>query len=127
MPAAISIDLRERILESVDNKEGTQQEIADRYKVSHGLVKKLVSQRKHLGDIAPQYKNCGRPVTITIEHRDRLRLIVDRHPDYTLEEIRNELGVDCTIQAIFYVLKDMGLSYKKRLSAQASRTGRTLR
>lgn len=125
MPTAISIDLRERILESVDKKEGTQQEIADRYKVSHGMVKKLVSQRKHLGDISPQYKNCGRPAIITGELRGKLRSIVEEHPDFTLEEIRNELGVECTVQAIFYVLKDMGLSYKKRLSGPVSRIVRT--
>jgi hypothetical protein len=37
----LSPDLRERILASDDNLEGTRQEIAERYGVSLGMVKKL--------------------------------------------------------------------------------------
>ena len=35
------VDLRERTLASDDNLEGTRQEIAERYGVSLGMVKKL--------------------------------------------------------------------------------------
>ena len=42
----LSLDLRERILASYDNEEGSRQEIADRYRVSLGMVKKLLQQRK---------------------------------------------------------------------------------
>lgn len=42
----LSMDLRERILASYDAGEGTRQEVADRYKVSLGVVKKLLSRRK---------------------------------------------------------------------------------
>ena len=38
----LSLDLRERILASYDNEEGSRQEIADRYRVSLGMVKKLL-------------------------------------------------------------------------------------
>jgi transposase len=46
-----------------------------------------------------------------------LRLLLIKQPDLTLEEIRTRLGLGCTIQAIHYVLVDMGLTYKKRRSA----------
>ena len=36
-----------------DADEGTRQRIADRFKVSLGLVKKLLAQRKELGTIEP--------------------------------------------------------------------------
>ena len=39
----LSLDLRERILASYDNLEGTRQEIADRYRVSLGMVKSFCS------------------------------------------------------------------------------------
>lgn len=34
-----------------DTKEGTRQEIADRFRVSLGMVKKLLLQRRKAGDI----------------------------------------------------------------------------
>ena len=48
----ISLDLRERILVSYDQKEGTREEIAHRFRVSLGMVKKLLQQRRHGGTSA---------------------------------------------------------------------------
>jgi hypothetical protein len=39
----LSLDLRERILASYDDLEGTRQEIADRYRFSLGMVKRSES------------------------------------------------------------------------------------
>ena len=49
----LSIDLRERILAAYDAGEGTREEIATRFRVSLGMVKKLLQQRRTTGDIAP--------------------------------------------------------------------------
>ena len=49
----LSLDLRERILASYDNEEGTREQIGARYRVSLGMVKKLLQQRRRTGDIAP--------------------------------------------------------------------------
>jgi len=119
----LSLDLRERILAAYDAGHSTRQRIADRFLVSLGMVKKLLAQRKAIGDIGPQHKNCGRKPKITEVHRRRLRELVTDKPDMTLEELRAAIGVDCTAPAIHYVLKAMDLSYKKRLSGQANRSG----
>ena len=42
----LSLDLRERILTAYDAKEGTREEIAARFRVSLGMVKKLLQQRR---------------------------------------------------------------------------------
>jgi transposase len=121
----ISIDLRERILASYDHKEGTREEIAQRYRVSLGMVKKLLQQRRHTGDIGPRYHRCGRKPKIVPAHRQKLQELLERKPDLTLKELRQAIALDCTLQAIHYVLEKMGLTYKKRHSGPASRTGRT--
>ena len=121
----LSLDLRERILTSYDNEEGTRLQIAVRYKVSEGMVKKLLQQRRHTGDIRPRHRNSGRKPVIVSSHRQRIRKLLGKKPDMTLVELREELGLACTIQAIFYVLDDMGLTYKKRHSGPVSRTVRT--
>jgi transposase len=123
----LSLDLRERILAAYDAGQSTRQSVADRFLVSLGMVKKLLSQRKEIGDIAPRHKNAGRKPKITDAHRGRLRDLVAGRPDMTLEELRAATGLDCTLPAIHYALKAMGLSYKKRLSGRANRTARTSR
>lgn len=118
----LSMDLRERILSSYDNKEGTRLQIADRFRVSEGMVKKLLQQRRRTGQIAPLHFNSGRKPRIVDSHRRQLRSLLNNRPDMTLHELRDALGLDCTIQAVHYVLEKMGLTYKKRHFVQANRT-----
>ena len=50
-----------------------------------------------------------------------------RKPDLTLKELRAAVALDCSLPAIHYVLEKMGLTYKKRRSAPASKTAPTSR
>jgi transposase len=123
----LSLDLRERILASYDNLEGTRQEIAERYRVSLGMVKKLLQQRKRTGQIGARHAYSGRKPLIVQVHEDQMRVLLARKPDLTLKELREALGLDCSLPAIHYVLSEMGLTYKKRHSALANRSARTSR
>ena len=122
-----SLDLRQRIIASYDQEEGTREDIAKRYRVSLGLVAKLLHQRRRTGDIAARHHHSGRKPKLLGTHRRQLRALLQQKPDLTLRELHVALGVDCTLQAIHYVLEDMGLTYKKRHSAPASRIARTSR
>jgi len=126
MKRPISLDLRQRIVASYDQNEGTREEIAQRFRVSLGMVKKLLQQRRHTGDIACQYHRCGRRPRIVAVHRQKLRELLNRKPDLTLEELRQATQLDCTVQAIHYVLEKMGLTYKKRRSAPVNKIDRIL-
>lgn len=123
----LSLDLRERILASYDNHEGTRPEIAHRFRVSLGMVKKLLQQRRHTGDIAPRHRFCGRKPMIGRSHQSQMRALLTRKNDLTLKELREATGLECSLQAINVVLGKMGLTYKKRHSAPASKTVRTSR
>jgi transposase len=121
----LSLDLRERILASYDNDEGPRAEIAHRFRVSLGMVKKLLQQRRHTGDIAPRYRFCGRKPMIVSAHQNKMRALLASKNDLTLKELREATGLKCSLQAINVVLGKMGLTYKKRHSAPASKTVRT--
>jgi transposase len=125
MRKTISLDLRERILAAYDQKEGTREEVARRFRVSLGLVKKLLQQRRRTGDLRPRHRYSGRKPTLVQSHQQRLRALLARKPDLTLEEMRQALAVGCTLQAIHYLLERMGLTYKKRLSGPANKTAPT--
>jgi len=116
--ATLSQDLRERIVAAYDRGDGTRQEIADRFDVSLAMVKKLLYQRKKTGDIGNRHRFSGAKPKIGPSHRKQLKRLVRDQPDLTLEELRDAIEVDCTPQAVFYVLEDMGLTLKKRRSCQ---------
>jgi transposase len=118
--ATLSNDLRERILKAYDRGEGTRQDIAERFDVSLGMVKKLLQQRRRTGDIAPRHRHSGRKPKITSTHKQKIRRFIDVQPDITLQELSEALDVEVTPQAVFYVLEKMGLSLKKRRSQPKS-------
>jgi transposase len=119
----ISLDLRERILAAYDAGEGTREAVAHRFRVSLGLVKKLLQQRRRIGDLRPQHHRSGRKPGHVARHQDQLRALVQQKPDRTLKELRAAAGLNCTLPAIHYVLIRLGLTYKKRRSAPANKTG----
>jgi len=123
--ATISMDLRQRILKAYDRGDATREQVARRFEVSLGMVKKLLQQRRHTGDIAPRHHRSGRKPVILDSHRREMRVLLTKQPDLTLEEIRVRLGLGCTIQAIHYVLAGMGLTYKKRRCVPRNNPGPT--
>jgi transposase len=118
--ATLSMDLRERIVAAYDRGEGTREQVADRYNVSLGMVKKLLQQRRRTGDIAPRHRFSGRKPKITAKHQEHLKRLVGEAPDMTLAELREAIGVECTLPAIHYALRRVGLSLKKRRCAPPS-------
>ena len=123
----LSLDLRERILSAYDNHEGTRPEVAHRFRVSLGMVKKLLQQRRRTGDIAPRHRFCGRKPMIVGTHQSQMRALLAKQSDLTLRELRAATGLACSLQAINVVLGKMGLTYKKRHSVPASKTVQTSR
>lgn len=123
--ATLSVDLRTRILATYDEGRSTREEVARRYRVSLGMVKKLLQQRRTTGSIAPRHQHSGRKPRIVDRHQRQMRRLLGQKPDLTLAELRTAVGLECTLPAIHYVLVKMGLSYKKRHCAPANRTGPT--
>jgi len=122
----LSLDLRERILAAYDQEEGTREEVARRFRVSLGMVKKLLQQRRRTGHIGPRHHHSGRKPMIVASHQARMRQLLDHKPDLTLKELRAATGLACSLPAIHYVLKKLGLTYKKRHCTPASKPATTL-
>jgi len=123
----LSLDLRERILASYDNEEGNREEVAARYRVSLGMVKKLLQQRRRTGEIAACHHRSGRKPRILPAHCRQMRVFLGKKADMTLKELRAAMELECSLTAIHYALEKMGLTFKKRHSAPASKIDRTSR
>ena len=118
----ISLDLRERILAMYDAGKNTRQEVANHYKTSLGFVKKLLCQRKRTRQIEPRHCFSGRKPKIKEPQRKALQKEGAAKPDLTLQELKDSLGLECSLPVIHYALVSMGLSYKKRRSMPANKT-----
>jgi transposase len=111
----LSADLRWRIVEAIDQREGSLREIADRFRVSLTCIVRLLRRRRETGSIEPKPHGGGRLAALDEEHLQGLRELVCGQPDATLEELRQRLGVDCSVAAISRALKKLGITRKKKV------------
>lgn len=120
----LSLVLRERIVLSYDQKEGTREEIAHRYRVSLGMVKKLLQQRRRSGEIGARHHRSGRKPMILAAHRRQMQALLAQQPDLTLKELRAALELECSLPAIHYALEKMELTYQERRCRSTSKATR---
>ena len=121
---AYSMDLRERVAAAYDDGEGSQAELARRFRVSVSWIGKLLRRRRETGSIAPKPHSGGRPPAVGGVAADRLRAAVQADPDATLSELRDAAGLACSVPAVHRALGRLGITRKKSRNGPPSRTGR---
>jgi transposase len=84
-------------------------------------VHKLKRQRQHEGSLAPRKGPVGQPPSVQGKRVEQLTGYVDRHPDATLEQIREKLGLSCTAVTIHNTLRRLGYRFKKNAAGQRTR------
>ncbi len=90
MPKPYSIDLRKKIVAAYENKEGSMQKLADRFKVSTNFVADLLKRVKQSGQVAPKAHGGGHPRSVKAQGETFLKDLIENQPDLILEEIRDE-------------------------------------
>jgi transposase len=124
MAKPYSDDLRRRILEAYEEKEGTQQELAKRYRVSVGYVEKIRGQQLRTGKKERIPHRAGRKAKFSEEIRERLHHWLQQQPDLTLAELQEKLGQEkrlrVSVPSLWIVLRKMGLRLKKSRSTLGS-------
>lgn len=116
-----SIDLRAKVLAAHD-RGSKHKDIAEMFSVSGSWVRRVVQRRREHGELGPRPRVGHHPVKID---RARLGELVTQRPDATLVELRESLGVTCSLSAVWRVVRELGFSYKKRPSTPRSRTAPT--
>ncbi len=124
---AYPIELRQRVLQAVDNGLGTREKIARMFKVSTFWIRKLLRQRNQTGDSAPLPCTQGRKPAFRGTDLELLDDFVKEYPDLTLEEIKEHFSdkVDCSIVAVHNALKRLGWRYKKNRYERANKIEKT--
>lgn len=110
-----SRDLRQRIVDTVLRRDGTIEQIAERFLVSVSFVTRLLQLYRGTGSVEPRPHGGGNPAVLTPEDLERLRELIDDRPDATLEECREHLGSSCSLATISRALSRLGLPRKKKV------------
>jgi transposase len=110
----LSNDLRKRILDAVDNKEGSRRKLAVRFKVNASTITKLLRLRRETGSFEPRPHGGGVEPTLDHDALERLRKLVETTPDATLESLRQQMGIAGTRMIICRALQKLGLPLKRK-------------
>ncbi len=110
----LSNDLRERILAAIDNRQGSRRQLAARFSVNVSTITRLLSLRRQTGSFDPRPHGGGTEPTLDQEGLERLRTLVEKTPDATLEQLRQGLGVSGSFMIVWRGLKKLDITRKKK-------------
>jgi transposase len=110
---AYSNDLRERIVAAVGQGEYSIRQIAHVFSVSLSCVVRLLQRWRRTGSVQPKpHRGAARKLDAAADAR--LLELVRQQPDATLAELRDRLGVPCSLMTIARALQRHRISRKKK-------------
>jgi transposase len=122
-----SKDLRLRIVQAYEHREGSMRQLATRFRVSLSCVRDLLTRYRATGDVAPKSHGGGYPAKLDAPGRDTLQALVQATPDATLQELCTRLAathqVSVSPSTISRALTTLGLPRKKKRFAPPSKSG----
>lgn len=123
---AYSLDLRQRVVNDYEQGHDSIATIAERFSVSIGFVKKMLSLSRTTGDLAPRGHGGGRRPSLTPKQRQLLGRKVRAQNDISLAELQSVLqeqeGVSIHVSTICRALVQLHLPHKKRALPPRSAT-----
>lgn len=124
---AYSIDLRKRVISSVESGECNIPEAARRYKVSEPTIERWVARKRSTGMYAPLPHAGGPPRKLAVAEAV-IRAAVKAQPDATLQELCEQVEQETKIKSdpsmMYRELVRLKLPRKKSRSMPTSGTRR---
>jgi transposase len=114
-------DVRARAIAAYEAGNGTQADTAKFYGVDLSTFQRWLQRYRETGRASPFPRGHNPPAL----DRDQMLLLVrlvEEKPDATLEELREGVGVACSLVAIHNALRRLGYRYKKNSGGQRTRT-----
>lgn len=111
---AYSNDLRERIVAAVERGELSIRQIARVFSVSLSCVVRLLQRQRQTGSVQPKPHAGGPSPKLDAAAEARLLALVQEQPDATLAELRQRLGIPCSLMTIARALRRHRITRKKK-------------
>jgi transposase len=120
MPIALSIDLRQRIVEAYDPKTTSCREVAERFSVGEASVNRFVNRYRRTGSVAPRPHGGGVQSKLQEPELATIRVLVVEKSDRTRLELIAALAERCGVRVspatMGRALMALGLTRKKNRS-----------
>ena len=120
MPAPLSIDLRQRVINAYRAKEGSGRTLAERFKVSLSFIRDLTRRARELGTIEPKPHGGGAVAKLGDAQLPIVKGLVEAQPDALLEELcerfAQKTGVNVSISTMQRAVQRLELSVKKNVN-----------
>ena len=115
---SLPMELRRRIVEAYERKEGTYFELAQRFGVGEATVYRLLKLKRERGNVTP-----GAPTGVTEEELPAFVSLVNEYPNATLEELKaawiSRTRRQLSRSSIVRALRRAGITRKKALRRRA--------
>lgn len=119
-----SSDLRQRIVDTYRNGEGSVREVAQRFKVAAKTVYNYLRLERTTGSVAPRPYGGGPAPKLDDVGVQRVRTLLEEKNDRTLDELREQLAthqVQVSRSTMWRAVARAGMTRKKRRYVRASR------
>lgn len=117
-----SLDLRERVVNAIENGESSVRKAAQRFAVSKSCVERWVRQKRTQGHVVPRKQ--GGSVSRLMAYRDALMAIHQKKPDATLAEycelLADATGLWVSQSTLCRALQRLNLPRKKNTACNSS-------
>ena len=128
MARAYSQDLRDRVIEAVEQEGMSRRGAAGRFGISESAAVKWLQRFSQAGARGPIGTGGHRPAALK-PHRDFLEAALAKQPDITLEALSRRLLAERAVKADTSMLSRFfrreGITFKKKRWWRANRTART--
>lgn len=131
MPGPLPVDLRERVMEALDNGEGTLEELAERFSIRRNSILQWRRLRDETGSLRPRPMGGARPRKKRVDAAGEawLRDTLNAKPALTHKQLvalyHEQFGLELPVETMRSTVKRLGYTHKKGLSGRSTRGDRT--
>jgi transposase len=123
---AYSTDLRQKIIDAYNNKEGSQRQLAKQFSVSLSFVQSLLRRFRFCGTVEPKPHSGGQSAKLNSEQIVLVAVLVEEDNDAILVELCDRLqqrtGVKISRATMGRITKKLNLTRKKKQYMRVSDT-----
>jgi transposase len=129
MGAALSEDLRWRIIQAWQKRKLTTKELATQFDVGTATITRLKKRFLKTKSVTRAPHGGGMPRKITAKQEPLVEALVQAHPDWREDQYAEHLakhnGIEASAVTVGRVIRRLGYSVKKRRSSRKSVTVQT--
>src|SRR4028119_2018511 len=120
MGRAYSVDLRQKVIDAHNHQEGSQRQLAKRFRVSLTFIENLLKRYRTDGTVEPRAHGGGQVAKLSPEQETVLASLVEEDNDAILVELCNRLeqrvGVRVSRATMGRIVEKLKLTRKKNFA-----------